>query len=744
MLHRFVGTALIIFGCSFTAPGCTVDFGSPPQDGDGGFDGGPAVCGNGVLEPGEVCDGTDLGGQTCASAVGHAQGALRCTESCLLDLADCSTCGDGRVEGSEDCDDANRTTDDGCSDLCATEPGWVCTGQPSSCNFTCGNGQLDTGEECDDGNMASADGCSPTCRVETGWSCNGIPSTCEPLCGDNRVVGYEECDDGNQTPQDGCSAYCTIETGWQCEGEPSVCAPLCGDGNIVGTEVCDDGNGENGDGCANDCTVESGWQCEDTPSLCQTVCGDGLIAGQETCDDGNSEESDGCSSQCAVESYAACDGEPSVCVCAVYVNGGSVPDSRDGATWDSAFETIQAGIDQADTLEGCEVWVAAETYHIYQHDVDDCLAIQDTVALYGGFDGNETARSQRDPLQNVTILDGGSSPSSFSKVETIMRIQNASLVTIDGFTFQNTASTTSKGGGMFAKDTSLTVRGCVFSQNSSQAGAAIHVEDVDGQISNCHFSNNEAEDGGAVYIKRGSLTLADSIFESNAASAHGGAINIEHGLHSVMRCAFENNAAAIGGGAIRIYSSSSSVSNCRFWSNSAQWGAGVSINGSIPELINSIFYSNVADKGGGASVYDSYPTFKNCLFYDNTATDTSDPGGGIYTINGSSTTIYNTIIWANLPDGLHVTNDSNVAITHSNAQGDPPGVGNFSADPLFFAPADADFHLTAGSPCIDAADGDESPVLDLDGATRYDDPATANSGAGVVPYCDIGPYEFHP
>jgi cysteine-rich repeat protein len=45
----------------------------------------------------------------------------------------------------------------------------------------CGNGFLDGSEECDDGDRFSGDGCSAICRVETGWQCTGEPSVCTPL-----------------------------------------------------------------------------------------------------------------------------------------------------------------------------------------------------------------------------------------------------------------------------------------------------------------------------------------------------------------------------------------------------------------------------------------------------------------------------------------------------------------------------------------------------------------------------------
>jgi hypothetical protein len=48
-------------------------------------------CGNGITEPGELCDGVDLNGETCSSATMGAlpNGALRCSPGCLLDTSRC-------------------------------------------------------------------------------------------------------------------------------------------------------------------------------------------------------------------------------------------------------------------------------------------------------------------------------------------------------------------------------------------------------------------------------------------------------------------------------------------------------------------------------------------------------------------------------------------------------------------------------------------------------------------------------
>ena len=70
--------------------------------------------------------------------------------------------------------------------------------------------------------------------------------------------------------------------------------------------------------------------------------------------------------------------------------------------------------------------------------------------------------------------------------------------------------------------------------------------------------------------------------------------------------------------------------------------------------------------------------------------------------------------------------------------------GNIWANPLFRNAAAGDYHLMAGSPCIDAADGTAAPLSDITGAPRYSDLYTTPTGTVNADgeYADIGAYEF--
>jgi len=118
----------------------------------------------------------------------------------------------------------------------------------------------------------------------------------------------------------------------------------------------------------------------------------------------------------------------------------------------------------------------------------------------------------------------------------------------------------------------------------------------------------------------------------------------------------------------------------------------------------------------------------------------------------------NCVLW-NGGDEVWNNDGSIITINYSDLQGGWDGQGNIDGDPLFVDPNNGDYHLSPGSPCIDAGcnwavppdtadlddDGDTSEYtpFDRDGEGRFfDDPDTADTGCGCPPIVDMGAYEF--
>ncbi|MBI4147104.1 DUF4215 domain-containing protein [Candidatus Woesearchaeota archaeon] len=292
-------------------------------------------------------------------------------------------CGDGKVEGIEQCDGTNLAGSscnakgfDGGSLYCDN----ACKFDTSKCNVQlCGNSKIDSGETCDDGNTNDDDGCDTDCNVDTvnGWECSGQPSVCklkvQPVCGNGKAEAYEECDG---TDFGGSATECSVKglgtgiisctTG--CKFDFSKCVTQspskCGDGKInydsslKESDECDDGNLVNGDGCSSTCKEESSWQCSGEPSVCkltvQQVCGNNIKEGTEVCDgsqlDGKTCEDSNifksgtlkCNPDCKNFDYSSCKMAPPSATCGNGIEeGAETCDDGNTVTGDGCSSTCQ-------------------------------------------------------------------------------------------------------------------------------------------------------------------------------------------------------------------------------------------------------------------------------------------------------------------------------------------------------------------------------------------------------------------
>lgn len=261
---------------------------------------GASPCGNGVVDPAEQCDGTQLAGHSCASLTGLVHGVPSCVR-CLLDTTPCHQCGNGEIEmGPESCDGENLGPE-----TCQSQ-GFVagelsctadCRLDRTLCVQGCGNNVLEPPEACDGeamGTVRCADlgflwghvSCTADCGLDT--------SGCVGVCGDGVLDSLEDCDGsdfGEQSCQTaagrlegalGCTASCHLDI--------SGCHH-CGDGVIEATEQCD-GSSLAGQSCQSlgfDVgTLACGTSCDfDTLGCSMITCGNSQLDAGEECDGAN-------------------------------------------------------------------------------------------------------------------------------------------------------------------------------------------------------------------------------------------------------------------------------------------------------------------------------------------------------------------------------------------------------------------------------------------------------------------------
>lgn len=147
------------------------------------------VCGDGVKEGTELCDGSDFGDNTCTSVFFMSSGSLLCSANCTLVASNCFTCGNGNAEPAEACDGVNLK-----SQTCASiGQGFVdgnltcnasCSFNTSACS-RCGNSVLDPGEVCDGsdfgGQTCEGFGFTNQTALACDQSCSSIRTTpCTP------------------------------------------------------------------------------------------------------------------------------------------------------------------------------------------------------------------------------------------------------------------------------------------------------------------------------------------------------------------------------------------------------------------------------------------------------------------------------------------------------------------------------------------------------------------------------------
>ncbi|MEM8859154.1 MAG: choice-of-anchor Q domain-containing protein, partial [Chloroflexota bacterium] len=362
------------------------------------------------------------------------------------------------------------------------------------------------------------------------------------------------------------------------------------------------------------------------------------------------------------------------------------------------YSDLQSALTTA--TAGDEIWVAAGVY-TPGNTITDSFQLVDNVLILGGFDGSETARSERDWRTNQTVLSGD----------------------IDGNDAVGSSGILTDTANITGTNSYHVVTGSGTSATAVLDGFTVTAGQATG--------NSPNNRGGGMVNLTGSPTLTNVYFSGNIASGGGGMFNNSQ--------------------------SSPALTNVSFGYNAATFDAGGMFNNdqSSPTLFNVIFHMNTAANGGGMFNFaDSNPVLTNVTFYGNSAVGTNARGGALLN-TFSNPTLVNSIIWGNTaPTGANVLNNSSTpAYSYSIVEGSggntswnstfgTDGGNNADSDPLL----DSNLHLQTGSPAIDAGNTAAYTSMigiDLAGNVRvqnaiidmgaFESPAVSNANSNYLP-----------
>lgn len=458
----------------------------------------------------------------------------------------------------------------------------------------------------------------------------------------------------------------------------------------------------------------------------------------------------------------------------LYVREGAVSGGV-GVTWSTALggrlglqEALARAAAPGSGIE--EIWVAVGTYRPAARISEGgsrsaSFNLQNNLAIYGGFQGNEALLGQRNVAANITILSGdlnGDDNGDLNRSDNSFSVVTASQLNptavLDGVTIADgnaSGGPSNQGGGILivggtgsghlyqqgAVFRNLTVRKNLSTNPAGGSGGAVSVQGAGrAQFERATFTGNKATNFGGAIMQNASahVSFRHCVFEANVTvdnGSSGGAMYLTSGAVAYLTdCLFVRNESRGGGGAIHVVNDAGLFAdNCRFHGNKCLDGSGgalflqnLSANPSV-EVRNSTIVGNTAlGSSADAAAINSgsaFSVFTNCTIVNNQSRN-----GSSVQVNFRGITFLNCLVYGNTSEtatGEAAQTNSGSggsrAIQYSTIQGwsgSLGGTNNNGLDPLFIrAPSHGpdglwgtpdddygDLRLSSTSPAIDSGD----------------------------------------
>lgn len=327
----------------------------------------------------------------------------------------------------------------------------------------------------------------------------------------------------------------------------------------------------------------------------------------------------------------------------IYVDD-DADDGGNGDSWETAYNDLQLALDEAAASldPNREIWVAEGFYPpSATTDAADprsaVFELLNDVPIYGGFEGNESNRSDRDPSVFESVLTADLSLNDFADYthptwnENAYHILRTNYLTlralVDGVVIEHgnangTSAGQKEGAAVYMSNRGiLTLVDCTIRDHFTQNGGTVSMLSFSQlEMTGCTVERTQnGPSGGAVLGELWTeVVLTDCRFHDNKSGNGAGIALSRGGSLRAERTFFERNEALGSGGAIYAFGSDTTntedagidvtLIDCDFADNDGRVGDGGAIYYHIKGTDNqgafsvqgSTFTQNTADENGGA------------------------------------------------------------------------------------------------------------------------------------------------